>query len=100
MYFNIETIVRGYLTYQSMWVAVGKNCHAKGSKLTRPKALFCHCIDGEKFLWFAQCLHNKIGQSFVELLDPQLEDDPPGVLNSLGLERIAVPDLLDGTSNS
>ena len=31
VYFNIETIVRGYLAYQSMWVAVGKNCHAKGS---------------------------------------------------------------------
>ena len=29
VYFNIETIVRGYLAYQSMWVAVGKNCHAK-----------------------------------------------------------------------
>ena len=25
VYFNIETIVRGYLAYQSMWVAVGKN---------------------------------------------------------------------------
>ena len=34
VYFNIETIVRGYLAYQNMWVAVGKNCHAK---LTRPE---------------------------------------------------------------
>ena len=29
VYFNIETIVRGYLAYQSMWVVVGKNCHVK-----------------------------------------------------------------------
>ena len=34
VYFNIETIVRGYLAYQSMWVAVGKNCHAR---LIRPE---------------------------------------------------------------
>ena len=39
VYFNIKTIVSGYLAYQSMWVAVGKNCHAKGSKLTRPEDL-------------------------------------------------------------
>ena len=34
VYFNIETIVRGYLAYQNMWVTVGKNCHAK---LIRPE---------------------------------------------------------------
>ena len=39
VYFNIKTIVRGYLTYQRMWVAVGKNCHAKGSKLTHSEDL-------------------------------------------------------------
>ena len=33
VYFNIETIVRGYLAYQSVWVAVGKNCHAKLARL-------------------------------------------------------------------
>ena len=70
VYFNIKTIVSGYLAYQSMWVAVGKNCHAKGSKLTRPEDLSFACSDGEKFPWFARCLYNKIGQSFVELLDP------------------------------
>ena len=40
VYFNIEMIVRGYLAYQSVWVAVGKNCHAIGSKLAHPKDLF------------------------------------------------------------
>ena len=30
-----------------------------------------------KIPWFARCLYNKIGQSFVRLLDPQLEDNPP-----------------------
>ena len=36
VYFNIEMIVRRYVAYQSVWV---KNCHAKGSKLTRPEDL-------------------------------------------------------------
>ena len=48
VYFNIETIVRGYLAYQSVWVAVSKNCHAIGSKLACPEDLFCHCSDDKK----------------------------------------------------
>ena len=32
MYFNIEVIMRGYHAYESVWVALGKNCHAKGER--------------------------------------------------------------------
>ena len=61
VYFNIEMIVRRYLAYQSMWVAVSKNCHAKGSKLTGPKDLsfavavmakiFCGLLDACTTRW-------------------------------------------------
>ena len=82
VYFNIETIVRGYLAYQSMWVAVGKNCHAK---LTHPEEVpFAVSVMAKNFRGLlARCLYNKIGQSFVELLYPWLKNNPPGFLNSL-----------------
>ena len=84
VYFNIETIVTRYLAYQSVWVAVGEELPCQREQANSPRgSLFCCCSDGEKFPWFAQCLYNKIGQSFVRLLDPQLEDNSPGFLNSL-----------------
>ena len=84
VYFNIETIVTRYLAYQSVWVAVGEELPCQREQANSPRgSLFCCCSDGDKFPWFARCLYNKIGQSFVELMDLQLEDNPPGFLNSL-----------------
>jgi len=38
---RLEVMVKGYHTYQNVWtVAVGKNCHAKMSKLTLSQAEF------------------------------------------------------------
>ena len=32
MYFNIAMIMRSYNAYESVWLALGKNCHAKGER--------------------------------------------------------------------
>ena len=71
VYFNIEMIVRRYLAYQSVWVAVGEELPCQREQANSPRgSLFCCCSDGEEFPWFARCLYNKIGQSFLKLLDP------------------------------
>ena len=33
MHLNTETMVKGYHTYETVWVNVGCNCHAKGNEL-------------------------------------------------------------------
>ena len=49
VYFSIETIVRGHLAYQSVWVAVGEELPCLREQASSPQgSLYC-CSDGEKF---------------------------------------------------
>ena len=56
MYFSVEMILRGYHTYQSVWVNVGKQlpCQREQANSEDP----------------FQCFYNKISQFSIELLDP------------------------------
>ena len=55
----------------------------------------CSCGDeGElivglkKFLQVARCFYNKVGQFSVALLDPQLDNNVLGILNSLPARKL------------
>ena len=93
VYFNIETIaiVRGYLAYQTMWVAVGEELPCQREWANSPRGSFHCCGDGrqvdrrsQKFPRFAWCLYYNIGHFLLSmLLDPRLEDNALGFLNCL-----------------
>ena len=88
-YFNVEMILRGYHTYESMWVDVGKELPCQRERATSEDPFTVTVTTGElivgckKFLLFARCFYNKMGEFSIELLDPQLNDNVLSFLNLL-----------------
>ena len=81
--FNVKTIVRHHHAYQSALVAVSENlaCQREGANSENPFAVAV-MTGREKFLQFAQCFYDKIGQFSIDLLDLQFKDTVFGFLNS------------------
>ena len=67
--------LQDFHAYQSVLVTIGKNCHAKGRKLTLRICSQLRQVDhmSLKFPQFSRCFYNKIDQFSVDLLHLWLE---------------------------
>ena len=102
MYFNVETILRGYHTYQSVWVDVGKKLPCQRERANSKDPFTVAVTTGEliigckKFLLFTQCFYNKMGQFSTELLDLQLNDNVLNFLNLLSARIFLEEEIFTG----